>query len=33
VKWVLIGGSFALLLAGAAAGIWRWISRMIRQQS
>jgi hypothetical protein len=33
VKWVLIGGSFALLLAGAVAGIWRWISRMIRQQS
>jgi hypothetical protein len=27
VKWILVGGSFALLLAGAVAGIWRWIRK------
>jgi hypothetical protein len=24
VKWVFVGGSFVLLLAGAAMGLWRW---------
>jgi hypothetical protein len=24
VKWVLVGGSFVLLFAGAAAGVWQW---------
>jgi hypothetical protein len=24
-KWIFVGGSFALLLAGLVAGAWRWI--------
>jgi hypothetical protein len=24
VKWVLVGGSFVLLLSGGAVGLWRW---------
>lgn len=27
VKWLFVGGSFALLLAGALAGVWRWIRK------
>jgi hypothetical protein len=26
-KWVFVGGSFALLLIGAVAALWRWIVR------
>jgi hypothetical protein len=33
VKWIFIGGSFALLLAGAMVGIWRWTRRRSRQRS
>jgi hypothetical protein len=25
VKWILVGGSFGLLLIGVVAGIWRWV--------
>jgi hypothetical protein len=25
VKWVFVGGSFALLIIGTAAAVWRWI--------
>jgi len=25
VKWVLISGSFALLLVGVSAGVWQWL--------
>ncbi|MGD8968182.1 MAG: hypothetical protein PVI07_11800, partial [Anaerolineae bacterium] len=32
VKWIFIGGSFALLLAGAMVGIWRWIRRRSKQR-
>jgi hypothetical protein len=31
VKWIFVGGSFALLLAGAVVGIWQWI-RSVGQQ-
>jgi hypothetical protein len=31
VKWLLIGGSFALLLAGIVIGAWRWASERSRQ--
>ena len=24
-KWVLVGGSFALLVVGLVAGVWRWV--------
>jgi hypothetical protein len=27
VKWVFVGGSFALLLIGAGAALWRWVRR------
>jgi hypothetical protein len=26
-KWVLVGGSFVMLLGGAVIGIWRWIRK------
>lgn len=26
VKWVFVGGSFVLLLAGVAVALWRWIA-------
>jgi hypothetical protein len=32
VKWVFVGGSFALLLTGAVVGIWRWIRRSKQQR-
>jgi hypothetical protein len=25
VKWIFVGGSFALLFIGLAVGAWRWI--------
>jgi len=25
IKWIFVGGSFALLLIGFAVGAWRWI--------
>jgi hypothetical protein len=25
VKWLLVGGSFVLLLAGLVIGVWRWV--------
>jgi hypothetical protein len=27
VKWVLVGGSFVLVLAGIGLALWRWIAR------
>jgi hypothetical protein len=27
VKWILVGGSFGLLLIGVAVGAWRWLQR------
>jgi hypothetical protein len=25
IKWIFVGGSFALLFIGLAVGAWRWI--------
>jgi hypothetical protein len=30
VKWLLVGGSFVVLLAGLAAGVWRWATHRRR---
>jgi hypothetical protein len=30
LKWVLVGGSFALLFIGVVAAIWRWSRKRIR---
>ena len=30
VKWVLLGGSFVLLLVGIVAAIWRWTRARLR---
>jgi hypothetical protein len=27
LKWICVGGSFALLLIGAGVGLWRWLQR------
>lgn len=29
IKWIFVGGSFALLIVGVAAGLWRWIRRSL----
>lgn len=29
IKWTLVGGSFALLVIGVAAGLWRSIRRSL----
>jgi len=33
VKWVFVGGSFALLLIGAVAALWRWTVRTRRSRA
>ena len=30
VKWVLVGGSFVLLVVGAVAAVWRWVGKQKR---
>jgi hypothetical protein len=27
VKWILVGGSFGVLLVGVGIGIWRWVNK------